>query len=58
MPRDNMLAELSKLLPEAVDQVTPDGRVPTQGAQPLGLAAGGGGRPNSLAMLPARGACM
>ena len=30
MPRDNMLAELSKLLPEAVDQFTPDGRVPTQ----------------------------
>ena len=30
IPRDNMLSELSKLLPEAVDQFTPDCRVPTR----------------------------
>jgi uncharacterized protein YidB (DUF937 family) len=40
MPRDNMLAELSKLLPKAVDQFTPDGRVPApEELGPLGLAS-------------------
>jgi uncharacterized protein YidB (DUF937 family) len=30
MSRNEMLSELSHLLPEAVDQVTPEGRLPTQ----------------------------
>jgi uncharacterized protein YidB (DUF937 family) len=30
MPRDQMLSELSDVLPEAIDDMTPDGRLPTE----------------------------
>jgi uncharacterized protein YidB (DUF937 family) len=30
MPRNELLSELSRLLPEAVDQFTPDGRLPSE----------------------------
>ena len=30
MPRDQMLSELSDVLPEAIDGMTPDGRLPTE----------------------------
>jgi uncharacterized protein YidB (DUF937 family) len=30
MPREELLSELSDVLPDAVDQFTPEGRIPTQ----------------------------
>jgi len=30
MPREQLLSELSEHLPEFVDQLTPDGRLPTE----------------------------
>ena len=30
MPREQILAELTRTLPDAVDELTPDGRIPTE----------------------------
>ncbi len=35
MPHDQILSELSKLLPHAVDQMTPNGQVPSAGQSPF-----------------------
>ena len=40
LPRDQVVAILSQLLPKAVDQLTPEGRLPThqEAARLVGLA--------------------
>jgi uncharacterized protein YidB (DUF937 family) len=37
MPRDDLLSQLARLLPEVIDKLTPDGKVPREDDMPPGL---------------------